>query len=250
MQPGGEATDDAAPDVAGIRASWLRRTRPALPRLAEYVTVFFAAAVAVALLVIRTDLKTMGTAAFADPGWDRHLYIEMARRGPFDFHLAPYCWRILEPALAAALPFDLQASFMTVTLAALVGLGAAVYGLVRTAGFSPWHGLIAMLLFFSLGWGPKFVVSDFWVPDALGTLFIVLALIFGERPIRRASFLHPPRAVALRLAAAPDCADCGRPGCGSPRRAPAPHPRSEWRRQLHRHHAAGDLAIPRDLPAL
>ena len=68
MQPGGEATDDAAPEVASIRASWLRRTRPALPRLAEYLTVFFAAAVAVALLVIRTDLKTMGTGAFADPG--------------------------------------------------------------------------------------------------------------------------------------------------------------------------------------
>ena len=188
MQAGGEATDDAAPDVAGIRASWLRRTRPALPRLAEYVTVFFAAAVAVALLVIRTDLKTMGTAAFADPGWDRHLYIEMARRGLFDFRLAPYCWRILEPALAAALPFDLQTSFMTVTFAALVGLGAAVYGLVRTAGFSRWHGLIAMLLFFSLGWGPKFVVSDFWVSDALGSLFVVLALNFAlrKRPIEMA----------------------------------------------------------------
>ncbi|MEP6872656.1 MAG: hypothetical protein ABI939_12525, partial [Anaerolineaceae bacterium] len=106
----------------------------------------------------------------------------------FDFRLAPYCWRILQPALAAALPFSLQASFMTVTFAALIGLGAAVYGLARVAGFSRWHGAIAVLLLYSLGWGPKFVVSDFWVPDALGTVFLVVAIIFAlrNRPIETA----------------------------------------------------------------
>ena len=189
MQLRGEAMTAAPAGTAGAGTRMRRRIRSALsPRLAEYLLALLGSAIAVALLVLRTDLKTVGTAAFADPGWDRHLYIEMARRGLFDFRLAPYCWRILEPALAAALPFGLQASFMTVTFAALIGLGAAVYGLVRVAGFSRWHGAIAVLLLYSLGWGPKFVVSDFWVPDALGTLFLVVAIIFAlrNRPIEMA----------------------------------------------------------------
>jgi len=181
MKPSGEAMTEEAARVDAARKA---RSRWAV----EYLLVLFGSAAAVALLVLRTDLKTMGTAAFADPGWDRHLYIEMARGGLFDFWLAPYCWRLLEPALAAALPFDLQASFMTVTFAALVGLGVAVYGLVRVSGFSRWHGAIAVLLLYSLGWGPKYVVSDFWVPDALGTLFLVVAIIFAvrKRPIEMA----------------------------------------------------------------
>ena len=189
MQSRGKAKTDAAPADGETRTrSPLRIPSRFSPWLTEYLVVLASSALAVALLVVRTDLKTIGTAAFADPGWDRHLYIEMARRGPFDFRLAPYCWRILEPALAASLPLGLQASFMTVTFAALAGLGVAIYGLVRTAGFSPSHAVVALLLFFSLGWGPKFVVSDFWVPDALGTLFVVLALIFAlrKRPVETA----------------------------------------------------------------
>ena len=179
MQARGEADTEAAAEVDG--ASTTPRRRAVLRWGLEHLLVVAGSALAVVLLVLRTDLKTMGTAAFADPGWDRHLYIEMARRGVFDFRLAPYCWRILEPGLAAALPFSLQASFMTVTFAGLIGLGAAVYVLVRVAGFSRWHGAIAVLLLYSLGWGPKFVVSDFWVPDALGTVFLVVAIIFARR---------------------------------------------------------------------
>lgn len=186
MQPRGEATPDFAP---GIGRRWLQRARVSRPPwLAEYALVLLSSAVAVASLALRTDLKTMGTAAFADPGWDRHLYIEMARRGLFDFRIAPYCWRLLEPALAAASPFSLQASFMTVTFAALIALGPAIYALVRSAGFSRSHGVAGALLFFSLGWGAKFVVSDFWVPDALGTLFLVVAMAFAlrKRPLEMA----------------------------------------------------------------
>ncbi len=186
MQARGEATPAFA---GGGGYGWKRRLREAMPPwLAEYVLVLLGSALSVGLLALRTDLKTVGTAAFADPGWDRHLYIEMARRGIFEFRLAPYCWRVLEPALAGASPFSLQASFMTVTFATLVALGPAIYALVRAGGFSRAHGVIAALLFFSLGWGPKFVVSDFWVPDALGTLFLVMAMIFAvrKRPLEMA----------------------------------------------------------------
>lgn len=192
MEPRGEAAGSAA--TTGARHfSRMGRIGVAPPSwLPEYLAALLASAIAVGLLVLRTDLKTMGTIAFADPGWDRHLYVEMARRGLFDFQLAPYCWRILQPALAAALPLPLQASFMTVTFTALVTLGVAVYALARAAGFSRWHAATSLLLLFSLGWGPKFVVSDFWVPDALATVITVLAFIFARR--------NQPKAMAATLA--------------------------------------------------
>jgi hypothetical protein len=151
------------------------------PMLTEYGLVTLGSAFAVAILWLRTDLKTMGTAAFADPGWDRHLYIELARRPLFDFQLAPYCWRVLTPWLAKALPFGLQTSFQTVTAIALVAAGVAAYALVRAVGFPRLHGALAMLLLFGMGWGPKFQLSDFWVPDSTAFAFTVVALLLAAR---------------------------------------------------------------------
>jgi hypothetical protein len=170
---------DSADNLAGrVYNGRLRLSRPAV---IEYGLATLASAAAVAILWYRTDLKTMGTAAFADPGWDRHLYIELARRAPFDFRLAPYCWRVLAPWLAKALPLGLQASFQTVTVVALVAGGLAVYALIRAVGFSKTHGALALLLLFGIGWGPKFQVSDFWVPDATAFAFTVVALLLAAR---------------------------------------------------------------------
>lgn len=164
---------------SGTAAGPLRSLR-AVP-WAEYAWAAAGAALAVLLLALRTDLKTRGTALFADPGWDRHLYLEMARRDLLDFRLAPYCWRVLVPWTAKLLPFSLQASFLTITVVALVAAGVATFVLVRAAGFSRVHGALAMLLFFSLGWGPKFVLSDFWVPDATVFVFVTIAIVLAAK---------------------------------------------------------------------
>ena len=78
-----------------------------------------------ALLGWRTDLRTTGTVLFADPGWDRHLYRAMASETPLDFHLAPYCWRVLVPAVAGISPFGQQATFMATSFAAVAAAGTA-----------------------------------------------------------------------------------------------------------------------------
>jgi hypothetical protein len=181
-----DSADPTGP--APNRLSHFRR-----PAVIEYGLATLGSAFAVAILWLRTDLKTIGTVAFADPGWDRHLYIELAREEPFDFRLAPYCWRVLAPWLAKALPFGLQASFQTVTVVALVAGGLAGYALIRAVGFSKTHGALSMLLLFGMGWGPKFQLSDFWVPDATAFAFTVVALLLAAR--------RQPVAVAVVMAA-------------------------------------------------
>ena len=72
-----------------------------------------------ALMGAATRLRLEGTVEFADPGWDRHYYLQAARDGPWDFHIAPYCWRVLVPLVAWASPLPLQWTFFAIAAAAL-----------------------------------------------------------------------------------------------------------------------------------
>lgn len=133
-----------------------------------------------ALLAWRTDLRTTGTVLFADPGWDRHLYRAMASETPLDFHLAPYCWRVLVPAVAGISPFGQQATFMATSFAAVAAAGVAVFALVAFHGGTA-RGVAALFIYFSMGWGPKYVLSDFWLPDPVAFAAVPLAALFAYR---------------------------------------------------------------------
>jgi hypothetical protein len=104
----------------------------------------------------------------------------MARTNPLDFHLSPFGWRVLVPATAKALPFSLQASFLLLTIAATVGTGAALYVLLRRE-LGSLYGLTGVALLFSMGWGPKYLLSDFWLPDAEAFLLATLGILFAAR---------------------------------------------------------------------
>ncbi|MCC7364299.1 MAG: hypothetical protein IT303_07985 [Dehalococcoidia bacterium] len=210
-----------------------------------------AAAIGVAcvtLLLLTTDLRTQGSALFRDPGWDRHLYLVMAREGPFELHLAPFCWRVLLPAIAWASPFPLQSTFQLISWTSIALLAPALYWLItpilrqtnlpspsgrgvggegaprettpgdegstatltaisqhlpspggrgaggegapRTPGVEH-PALIAVLLLYGIGWAPKYLLSDFWVPDSLAFLLLTLAIGFAwrRRPVAFAAVL-------------------------------------------------------------
>ncbi len=138
---------------------------------------------AVGLLAWRLEFYTVGTAAFADPGWDRHAYRELARRELLDFKLAPYCWRVLVPWLAKFQPWSLQAGFLTVTVVSLVATGPAVYLLTRATGVSKTAAAAMVPAFYALGWAARYPLADFWVPDSTSFLLTVVAmwLIVGKR---------------------------------------------------------------------
>ena len=152
-----------------------RGTATASIRSGEVLWAALTAIACVGALLVCTELKTMGTAVFADPGWDRHMYVEMARGGVLDFRLAPYCWRVLVPLLAGTLPMNLQAGFMALTVTAVTGAGAALFGLVRQRGHPPAVAMVTVVLFYALGWGPKFILADFWIPDGVALFLLILA---------------------------------------------------------------------------
>ena len=139
----------------------------------------------IAAIAVFADLKTEGTAAYLDPGWDRHLYVAMANTNPLDFHLAPFCWRVLVPLLAWASPFALQDSFLAVTLLSATASGALLYFLARSFGADRSIGLGAIVLFYGVGWATRFQVADFWIPDSAATAFSIAAMLAAKtrRPV-------------------------------------------------------------------
>ncbi|MCL6643629.1 MAG: hypothetical protein K6U88_01405 [Dehalococcoidia bacterium] len=134
-----------------------------------------------ALMGAATRLRLEGTAEFADPGWDRHYYLQAARDGPWDFHIAPYCWRVLVPLVAWASPLPLQWTFFAIAAAALAGAGAALWTILREEGLPAPLAAAGVLLMFSAGWGVRYQLADFWLPDAAATAAIVLAMRFARQ---------------------------------------------------------------------
>ena len=161
------------------RLGWLERAgeRLAAKPLHELIAVTALALAAAGLLALRTSLMTKGNPLFAEPGWDHHAYIAMARDNPFDFHLAPFSWRVGLPTVAKALPFGLQASFFMVTFAAVAATAVTLYYAVQASGFSRQYALMGFGFLLSLGWAAKFALQDFWLPDGLVFLAVTGALL-------------------------------------------------------------------------
>jgi len=141
-------------------------------------------AICTALLWFRTDHLTPGTPYFG-LNWDHHMYIAMATGGPLDFHIAPYNWRILGPALVWAMPFATQAGFQIVTIAGVFGTGVAVWFLLRRLGFGHELAVGGLLLYFAVGYATKWTLFDFWLTDPLAFLLATVAvlLILGDHDV-------------------------------------------------------------------
>lgn len=135
-----------------------------------------AAALALTLVVLlRADLCTYAHPCFALP-WDHHKYLHMASAPLGSFHIAPYCWRLGVPLVASLLPLSLQANFLALAVACVALTGICLYYLARRIGYARRLALVAMFMFFSLRWGPGFVLADFWLPDSAGFLLTCAAL--------------------------------------------------------------------------
>ncbi|MGD9933488.1 MAG: hypothetical protein AB7T37_07190 [Dehalococcoidia bacterium] len=141
----------------------------------------FVSIACVTAIALFAELKTEGTAAYLDPGWDRHLYAAMANANPLNFHLAPFCWRILVPLLAWLSPFALQPSFLALTLVSTIASGTLLYFLARAFGADRSIALGAIVLFYGVGWATRFQVTDFWIPDANATAFSIAAMLAAKR---------------------------------------------------------------------
>jgi len=119
-------------------------------------------AVLLAALVLCVDRLSEEHPRF-DVG-DHLVYIPMAET-PGDPHPTPFCYRKLVPTLAWILPMGTQSSFYLLTLLFLWGTGVLLYLVLRELGENRFYALAGVVLFFSLNWGAKFLVHDFWLVD-------------------------------------------------------------------------------------
>src|SRR3990172_6901681 len=83
----------------------------------EFLLVACIALLITTILLLRTDIITYKHPNFLCH-WDLHKYIYMATQNPFDFHIAPFCWRVVNSLLAKMLPFDFQCNFFIVIFVA------------------------------------------------------------------------------------------------------------------------------------
>lgn len=106
------------------------------------------------------------------PIWDSVVYFGMASKGGlFSGGTAPFCFRILVPAVAKALPLPLPAAFELLNQGCLWGAAMFVYSLLRRSGFSPNVALAGPCLLILSAFA-KFVVWYRYGVDQLAILGI------------------------------------------------------------------------------
>jgi hypothetical protein len=170
VQPADGENPTAASERPGAR--WL-----------ENLAAAVAACVLTLVLWARTDEITLTSQVFRMPG-DDHTYLYMASQPVGSFHIAPWSWRILVPALVRWLPFGPQAGFELIALASVAITGLVVYLILRKWGFAISLSAIGMVLYFSMGYATKFNIKDFWLTDSTAFLFAsagILALQYRKR---------------------------------------------------------------------
>lgn len=143
------------------------------------------------ILALRTRFFTSSSPGFSLPE-DHHKYIYMAQHNPLDFHIAPFCYRIVTPLLAKLLPFSLETNFFLIAFVSTWLSALLVFAICRHYKLSYSYAFIGMLLFLSATLSSKIMISDFWLSDPLALLLITLAFYLA--------ILRKPLAFALVLA--------------------------------------------------
>jgi hypothetical protein len=125
------------------------------------------------VLWLRTSRLEVGT-GFGRLG-DHHFYVYMASHDPFTFHVAPYSWRPLVPALAGAFP-NPTVGFATTTILGLGLVALALFWCAAGLGFSVPLSIFGCLLFMGLSRATKFNVHDYWLTEPAAFAFAAGAI--------------------------------------------------------------------------
>lgn len=146
------------------------------PSAGELLIAVTAVALSLLLLWARTAKLTAADPAFILPA-DHHIYRWMAEHAVGSFHVAPWGWRLLGPAIAGALPVPIMSAFQILTFAGLLVAAVATYATARVLGFGALLSAVGVLLFLSLGYAVKFNVFDFWLADPIAFAFVAVGFL-------------------------------------------------------------------------
>jgi hypothetical protein len=138
------------------------------------------AAAATAILWVGTAKLTVGDPAFGNVG-DDHVYLYMATHPLGRFHVAPWSWRLLVPALVKILPVSTQTGFEVISAATIGLTGVVTYLVLRCWGFPGGFAILGMLFYFSMSYATRFNIRDFWLTDSAAILFASLGILALQR---------------------------------------------------------------------
>jgi len=142
----------------------------------EFVVVTLIIAFYLTVIVLTISPLVPSHPDFANPTWDHHMYIEMAKNPIVVFKQtinAPYCYRILMPILCWLMPFDLTLNFQILTMLCLFFTGLILYIILKEF-YSKILSLAGLTLFYSSHWTARFLIFDFWLTDSMAFFFILL----------------------------------------------------------------------------
>ena len=160
-------------------------TPPNLPvARSRLLMVALVALLLTSALFLRTDPLDSTHPRYSHPG-DWHKYVYMAEHNPFDFHIAPYAWRVGEPALVKVLPGSTPFGFALITFLSIWLNGVLIYLLARAFGFARTAAWLGVALYFSVGWATKMMFYYCQLVDPFSLLFITAAILAAKlkRPL-------------------------------------------------------------------
>lgn len=141
-----------------------------------FIVLFFS------LLFVLVLFLTTPRLSASDPG-DHQTYIAMSE-DPFSATKPPFAYRIMIPFIVWLVPLNTELAFFLITIASLILLGLVVYLLLKSY-VSKIMAFMGVTLFYSLEFGPRFMIYDFWLPDACALLSIMLCFLLmkHEKPL-------------------------------------------------------------------
>ncbi len=128
------------------------------------------------VLARSVDPMTSDHPAFS-AGGDHLHYLAMAEE-PGGLYQAPFCFRVLTPALVRLMPFGTADSFYFLTVIFLIGTGVLVYYIVFETVRDNWFAMTGIAFFYSLSAGVKFCFYDFWLTEPALFFFGALSILF------------------------------------------------------------------------
>jgi hypothetical protein len=141
----------------------------------EFVAVALLSTVLFGLVFSFTRRLDADAPEFSLP-WNHHKYIYMAEGHVFDFHIAPFCWRLLTPLLVHLLPLPTRVGFLVICFFSLVGTATLVYYIAKQMAWPEPYPLLALLLLFIPTFVCRQLAFNYWNVDPLQFFLVTLAI--------------------------------------------------------------------------
>lgn len=123
------------------------------------------------------------------PFWQEknlHRYYIEAAQNPFEYSVAPFNRRIFVPLLVNFSPISDEITFLLITLLSVIFSGLILGKILEFYGFGFRGVLTGLLLFYSIVFSVRYNLVEFWNPDAMLILFMLLGILMAieRKPIK------------------------------------------------------------------